>query len=81
MNNAENFHDFQALGFAGPTLLPRHPQTLVTCGLHQSGVSFFWDAPLHMKMVSMHACVLCSYFVTSTFIYPWFACFVLDRYR
>ncbi|GAX81556.1 hypothetical protein CEUSTIGMA_g8984.t1 [Chlamydomonas eustigma] len=38
-------------GFAGPTYLPK-TEDVVSCGIHLSDVSWFWDAPERMKKVA-----------------------------
>lgn len=34
----------QALGFAGPSYIPKDPSSLWHCAVHQADVLFFWDA-------------------------------------
>jgi hypothetical protein len=34
----------QALGFAGPSYIPKAPDDLWCCAVHQADVLFFWDA-------------------------------------
>lgn len=37
--------DLQARAFAGPSILPHHPNNMWACAVHMSDVSFFWEAP------------------------------------
>jgi len=34
----------QALGFAGPSYIPKDPGSLWCCAVHRADVLFFWDA-------------------------------------
>lgn len=34
----------QALGFAGPSIIPKQPSDLWSCAVHNADVVFFWDA-------------------------------------
>lgn len=34
----------QALGFAGPSYIPKQPNDLWSCAVHNADVLFFWDA-------------------------------------